>query len=188
LPEKSRIDFTGKIGIRLRYENRSAIDPDRFFDRDRDRGCDSKIGIRFENGNRGSILRSKSLIAIFPERFLIASVIAILFLFQDLVEKLLWRYYSGYLKKWRQVLESYPEDIEEDEDTDTGDSPDGADKNRCKIVAQVRFSHPLHDVEEVKDYQEKKPDDRVYDDHRELFDQEVYNSNNSHDKENSNDD
>lgn len=35
---------------------------DRFFDRDHDSDYDFNIGIRFENENRGSILRSKSRI------------------------------------------------------------------------------------------------------------------------------
>jgi hypothetical protein len=33
-------------------QNRIAIDPDLFFDRDRDRDYNFKIGIRFENVNR----------------------------------------------------------------------------------------------------------------------------------------
>jgi len=33
-------------------QNRIAIDPDRFFNRDRDRDCNFKIGIRFQNENR----------------------------------------------------------------------------------------------------------------------------------------
>jgi hypothetical protein len=52
----SVFDFAGKIAIRLQNENRIPIDPDRFFDRDRDRDCNFKIGIRFVNANRGSIL------------------------------------------------------------------------------------------------------------------------------------
>jgi len=51
-----------KIADRFGNENRIAIDPDPVFDRDYDRDNNSKIGIRFENENHGSIWRSKSLI------------------------------------------------------------------------------------------------------------------------------
>jgi len=34
---KMQIDFTGKIAHRFSYENRIAIDPDQFFNRDHDR-------------------------------------------------------------------------------------------------------------------------------------------------------
>ncbi|HII99520.1 MAG TPA: hypothetical protein HA272_09785 [Methanoregula sp.] len=46
------IDFAGKVGIRFCNQNRIAIDPDRFFDRDHDRDCIFKTGIRLQNENR----------------------------------------------------------------------------------------------------------------------------------------
>ena len=66
-----------KIRDRFSFENRIPIDPDQVFDRDRDRECNFKIGIRFENENRGSIMRSKSLIDFHMKigsRFIVPSV------------------------------------------------------------------------------------------------------------------
>jgi hypothetical protein len=74
------IDFTGRTGIRFRDQNRMAIDPDWFLIRDHDRDCIFKIGIRLRNENRGSILRSISLID-FPTkigiRFHVPSALAV---------------------------------------------------------------------------------------------------------------
>lgn len=87
-----------------------------------------------------------------------------------------------------QKSERYPEDVEEDEDTDAGYSSDSTDKNRCKVVAEIGFSHPLHDMEEVQDDKKYQADNCISDDNRELFDQIVQYSNNSHNKEKSDDD
>jgi len=46
LRSKSLIDFAGKIGIRFCDQNRIVIDPDQVFDRDHDRDCNFKTGIR----------------------------------------------------------------------------------------------------------------------------------------------
>jgi hypothetical protein len=54
--------FFMKIADRLQNENRSLIDPDQIFNRDRDRDLQMKIANRFENQNRDPIMISKSLI------------------------------------------------------------------------------------------------------------------------------
>jgi len=64
LPEKfqsgSAENFS--IKVRLKISNRSLIDPDHHFNRDRDRDYKMKIANRFENQNRDPILISKSRI------------------------------------------------------------------------------------------------------------------------------
>lgn len=88
--------------------------------------------------------------------------------------------------KKRSSSDCYTENIEEDEDAHAGNSPDGTDEDRCKVIPQIRFAHPLHDMEEVQDHEEDQSDNRVYNEYRELFGQVVYDNNDGRHKKDRN--
>ena len=75
----------------------------------------------------------------------------------------------GCFLKTLLYLQGNAQNIQQQEDADSGDPTYGGDEHCCKVVSEIRFSHPLNDMQRIEKKQQDNTHDGIDHKHHEFF-------------------